>query len=482
MQTKGKGIPYFHSYRSLITYYTPETAHITFNVKEMKKVKRLSNEAFIDFIFIPIFIHELEHFSQLAKNPPGVILNFMKIRLENIKLLEELRSDNIAEIKERILKNEILWNKLFIASYPIVEALAILSMKEFYNEFISSEEIAEIIWHEVEKQHYQKLFKKFANRLELMILKKIPNLSEKKFKEVMEKAWKKINLAYIGRIKENMEKAFDIFIKVALAKNEIREVYGDLEWLSSQSSFGFAYFISFFSLDIPLLNSSDLEKIDELDLQHNPIQRFKLLISKLRELNEKKPLREMEIQARYRSIPKILGKLVQFVKQLVELEVPDPQERVKIMREIPFRHLRVKIQVGRIGKREIKRVFHLAEKYLRVKNLTGFFKNFVEKFVSMPIVIRENGKEHLILNKEYMRDEEWKSWWCKNSLIIELKYGEKLRDPLEIYRFTLSVKRREKLRHLYEVIKKMNKAKVKSELIEELTNTNQKIRKITGIC
>ncbi|MEM1543020.1 MAG: hypothetical protein QXV82_10355 [Ignisphaera sp.] len=482
MQTKGKGISHPHSYRSLITYYTPETAHITFNVREMRKLRRLSNEAFIDFIFIPIFLHELEHFSQLAKNPPGVILNFVKIRLENVKALEEVRSDNIAEIKERILKNEILWNKLFIASYPIVEALVILFMKEFYNKFISSGKFAEIIWHEAEKQHYQKLFKKFANRLESRILKKIPNLSKKRFKEVMEKVWKKIDMTYIGRIKENMERVFDLFIKIALTKNEIREVYEDLEWLSSQSSFGFAYFISFFSLDIPLFNSSDLENIDELDLQHNPIQRFKLLISKLKELNEKEPLREIEIQARYRSLPKIWGKLVQFVKQLVELEVFDPRERIKIMKEIPFKHLRIKIQVRRMGKREVKHTFRLAKKYLNVKNLVDFFKNFVEKFVSMPIVIREDGKEHLILNKEYMRDKEWKFWWCKNGLIIELKYGEKLRDPLQIYSFALGVKRVEKLKHLYEVVKKMNEVEVKSELIEELTNTNQKIRKITGIC
>lgn len=465
-----------HSYRSFIAYYTPETCHITLDISLIKELVKDLEEPIRSFVCMPFLFHEISHFSKFSGTSgkvPGIILNLVKIRLENIEEITRGASDIVAA-KERILEREILWNKLFISSYLLVEAMSILEMEYFYNVFISTGKLANAMWDTFKKPYCQKIFKKFVSLLEPKIL---PKIGEKKFHEIEENVWKKLCVAYTQRLKESQEKVFKTFMELIARNNKF---YEELKWLSSQSSYGFALFIALLSLDIPLC--SNPKASHELDLQHDPSKRFELLITKLKELNEKRPLKEMEAKIRYRSLPRAWKGLLQFISQLVELETFDSRKRIMMMKRAPFTHLSVRFPMNEIKDREqiLEYMFSLTAKYFRrTKSFSQIINIVINKLVSMPIFLKYDAKERLFLNKEFLDDDEWKSWWCKNVLILDLKYERKIKDPLRTYNLTLKPEKLEEFKRVLEFAKKINRVDIKPTLIKELRKTNREIEKIT---
>jgi len=93
-----------YSYRSFL-YFTPETCDIfiDLNLIRFEKFFRLP---FMKFIYMLIIAHEFLHFSHLAgisAKPPGLILNLVKLKSQNINELEKSGCESLA-IKKKIMK------------------------------------------------------------------------------------------------------------------------------------------------------------------------------------------------------------------------------------------------------------------------------------------------------------------------------------------------------------------------------------------
>jgi hypothetical protein len=423
----------------------------------MRRFERFFRLPFVKFIYMPITAHEFLHFSHLAgisAKPPGLILNLVKLRSENIKELEKRECESHV-IKKKITKREALFDKLVASSSPLIEALSVYVAKYFIRNIVSTGKLAEFIWDIGEEDYYRAFFENITSRLKRKVrITNAPKTLERKIRRAEENAWAEIRKIKIEEMRRELEEAFNFFVNLSI-KRDIRMFYADLEWLGSQSSIGFVYFTVLHSLDIPLFDS---ESVHKLDLQYDPRKRFEVLMTKLKELNDKKPLKEIEIPTRYHSLPKAYKGMQQFVHQLVELKVFDPRERLRMTKRPPFARLGMKLPTNLL-KDEMHAIEYVARWWRRYLGKKESFRDVVEvltnKFISIPMLIKDGAEEYLVVSKELRHDEEWKYWWCVNKIFRDYKYGEKIRNPLQVYHLTLSDERHKKLKQIMEILREM---------------------------
>jgi hypothetical protein len=404
-----------------------------------------------------IIAHEFLHFSHLAgisAKPPGLILNLVKLRSQNINELEKSECESLA-IKKKIMKREVLFNKLVMSSSPLIEALSVYAAEYFIHNIVSTGKLAEFIWDIGEEDYYRASFENIISHLKRKVrITNAPKTFERKIRRTEEKCLAEIRKIKIEEMRRELEEAFSFFVNLSI-KKDIRRFYEDLEWLGSQSSIGFVYFVVLHSLDIPLL---DPESMHKLDLQYDPRKRFEVLMTKLKELNDKKPLKEIEIPTSYHSLSKTYKGMQQFIHQLVELKIFDPKERLRMIKKPPFAHLRMKLPANLLKDKmyAIEYVARWGRRHLSKKEgFRDILEILTNKFIPIPILIKDGPEEHLVVSKELRCDEEWKYWWCVNRIFQDFKHGEKIRDPLQVYHLTLSREKHKKLKRIMEILGKM---------------------------
>lgn len=267
---------------------------------------------------------------------------------------------------------------------------------------------------------------------------------------------------------EELISTMNEFIRATLDSRRKEKIYRELEWLASYASPGFAELVCLAALDIPLISSGNITK---LDVHFNPQKRFNILVRKLRELNEKTPLREIDIPGKSREDVK--KNVMKFLSKLTGLEICNDNDRRAIIKQIHalnFKLLKLHIKKVRDPLRQ-------GLKYgMRIRNIVEILYLFT-KMIGVPIILKTRRGEWLTIGPRNIR---WENWIYMNMVISEIAHGRKPSSKIRNYLSHLPSREMQKMRKFLELAESVAFLKVPRWLVKKLEVSDLKMREVVN--